>query len=86
LLPAASHLAFLIGADAFAEIRTWYRWQDVVRLVEFIVVTRPGSDYDRSHRAQSSMSWVVWICLFLPPMCAMGSPAANLIYQCLQEC
>lgn len=39
-------LAFLIGADAFAEIRTWYRWQDVVRLVEFIVVTRPGFDYD----------------------------------------
>jgi nicotinate-nucleotide adenylyltransferase len=38
-------LAFLIGADAFAEIRTWHRWQDVVRLVEFIVVTRPGSDY-----------------------------------------
>jgi nicotinate-nucleotide adenylyltransferase len=39
-------LAFLIGADAFAEIRTWYRWQDVIRLVEFIVVTRPGFDYD----------------------------------------
>ncbi len=35
-------LAFLIGADAFAEIRTWYRWQDVVAAVEFIVVTRPG--------------------------------------------
>jgi nicotinate-nucleotide adenylyltransferase len=39
-------LAFLIGADAFAEIRTWHRWRDVVRLVEFIVVTRPGFDYD----------------------------------------
>jgi len=39
-------LAFLIGADAFADIRTWRRWQDVIRLVEFIVVTRPGSDYD----------------------------------------
>jgi nicotinate-nucleotide adenylyltransferase len=39
-------LGFLIGADAFAEIRTWHRWQDVVRLVEFIVVTRPGFDYD----------------------------------------
>ena len=39
-------LAFLIGADAFAEIRTWHRWQDVVQLVEFIVVTRPGFDYD----------------------------------------
>jgi len=39
-------LEFLIGADAFAEIRTWHRWRDVVRLVDFIVVTRPGFDYD----------------------------------------
>jgi nicotinate-nucleotide adenylyltransferase len=39
-------LAFLIGADAFAEIRTWHRWRDVIALVEFIVVTRPGFDYD----------------------------------------
>jgi nicotinate-nucleotide adenylyltransferase len=38
-------LAFLIGADAFADIRTWRRWQDVVRLVEFIVVTRPAARY-----------------------------------------
>ncbi len=39
-------LLFLIGADAFAEIRSWFRWDDVVRLVEFIVVTRPGSAYE----------------------------------------
>jgi nicotinate-nucleotide adenylyltransferase len=36
---------FVIGADAFAEITTWFRWQDVVAAVEFIVVTRPGHDY-----------------------------------------
>jgi nicotinate-nucleotide adenylyltransferase len=36
---------FVIGADAFAEIRTWHRWEDVVRSVEFIVVTRPGHSY-----------------------------------------
>ena len=36
---------FIIGADAFAELGTWYRWQDVVRLVEFVVVTRPGTEY-----------------------------------------
>jgi nicotinate-nucleotide adenylyltransferase len=46
LRAGAGPLAFLIGADAFAEIRTWHRWRDVVRLVEFIVVTRPGSEYD----------------------------------------
>jgi nicotinate-nucleotide adenylyltransferase len=37
---------FLVGADAFAEIRTWYRWADVVSAVEFIVVTRPGHNYE----------------------------------------
>jgi nicotinate-nucleotide adenylyltransferase len=41
-----SPLSFLIGADAFAEIRNWYRWQDVVGAVEFIVVTRSGAGPD----------------------------------------
>lgn len=38
-------LAFLIGADAFAEIGTWHRWRDVIAAVEFLVVTRPGAGY-----------------------------------------
>ncbi|MBI4876410.1 MAG: nicotinate (nicotinamide) nucleotide adenylyltransferase [Acidobacteria bacterium] len=38
-------LYFLIGADAFAEIGSWYRFEDVLRGVEFIVVTRPGHEY-----------------------------------------
>jgi nicotinate-nucleotide adenylyltransferase len=38
-------LAFLIGADAFAEIQTWHRWRDVIAAVEFLVVTRPGAAY-----------------------------------------
>jgi nicotinate-nucleotide adenylyltransferase len=46
----ASHpgcdLYFLIGADAFAEIRTWRRWRDVVANVTFLVVLRPGHAYE----------------------------------------
>lgn len=38
-------LFFIIGADAFAEIGTWRRWQDVLRSVSFIVVSRPGHGY-----------------------------------------
>ena len=37
---------FLIGADAFAEIQTWHRWEEVLAAVEFIVVSRPGHRYD----------------------------------------
>lgn len=39
-------LYFLIGADAFAEIKTWHRWQDVLFAVEFIVVGRPATRYE----------------------------------------
>ncbi|MBZ5625460.1 MAG: nicotinate-nucleotide adenylyltransferase [Acidobacteriia bacterium] len=39
-------LFFIIGADAFAEIRTWHRWEDVARAVCFIVVSRPGHVYE----------------------------------------
>lgn len=42
---AGHELFFLIGADAFAEIRTWHRWREVVTSVDFIVVSRPGGTY-----------------------------------------
>ena len=41
-------LFFIIGADAFAEITTWYRWRQVTEEVEFIVVSRPGYSLDES--------------------------------------
>jgi nicotinate-nucleotide adenylyltransferase len=41
---ADNFLFFIIGSDAFAEIQTWRRWEDVVRAVEFIVVARPGHE------------------------------------------
>jgi nicotinate-nucleotide adenylyltransferase len=49
---------FIIGADAFAEMRHWHRWQDVVRETDFIVVTRPGHVYTcppgaRVHRLET---------------------------------
>jgi len=53
-----SPLFFIIGSDAFAEIQTWRRWQDVIRAVEFIVVARPGHEITgppgaRVHRLES---------------------------------
>jgi nicotinate-nucleotide adenylyltransferase len=38
-------LYFLIGADAFADIGAWHRAAEVLRSVEFIVVSRPGYEY-----------------------------------------
>ena len=50
-------LYFLIGADAFDEIESWNRWQELVAMIDFIVVTRPGGRYNvppgaRIHRLE----------------------------------
>lgn len=49
---------FIIGADAFAEVLTWYRVEEVFAMTEFIVAARPGFDYSvppgaRVHRLDS---------------------------------
>ena len=38
-----ARLYFIVGADAFREIRTWREWERVLRRCVFIVMTRPGS-------------------------------------------
>ncbi len=45
-LGPACELYFLIGADAFAEIKTWHRYEEVLTLVTFIVASRPGHTYE----------------------------------------
>ncbi|MFL6279269.1 MAG: nicotinate-nucleotide adenylyltransferase [Vicinamibacterales bacterium] len=41
-----SQIFFITGADAFAEIETWYRYPDVLDLANFAVVSRPGFAVD----------------------------------------
>ncbi len=35
-------LAWLIGADAFAQLHTWHEWEALLDLAHFIVAVRPG--------------------------------------------
>ena len=45
----ASQLFFIIGADAFAEIDTWYDYPRVLSLSHFVVVSRPGTPCSQAH-------------------------------------
>ena len=45
-------LYFLIGSDAFAEIETWHRAEDLLAMVDFIVVSRPGHRYAKPQGAR----------------------------------
>ena len=44
----ASQLFFITGADAFAEIDTWYDFPRVLSLASFVVVSRPGVTVSRT--------------------------------------
>ena len=37
-----SHLYFIVGADAFAEIESWHDYPDILDAAHFIVISRPG--------------------------------------------
>ena len=50
-LAPSDELLFIVGADAFSEIRTWLRWRDVARAVRFVVASRPGCVYDAPSEA-----------------------------------
>ena len=41
-----TQIFFILGADAFAEIATWYRYPEVLDLANFAVVSRPGITLD----------------------------------------
>lgn len=45
----SARLFFVMGADSWAEIRTWREWERVLELVDHIVVTRPGYRLDAAH-------------------------------------
>jgi len=42
MLKPDQQLYFLIGADSWNEITTWFEWQKLLTLCDLIVVTRPG--------------------------------------------
>ncbi len=38
----SDHFFFLIGIDAFLQVASWHRAEDLLREIDFIVVSRPG--------------------------------------------
>jgi nicotinate-nucleotide adenylyltransferase len=45
-LEPTSQFCFITGADAFAEIASWYRYPEVLELAHFVVITRPGTSFE----------------------------------------
>lgn len=44
-------LAWVVGADAFLTLPTWYRWHDILAFAHLVVVQRPGVDFAQTLQA-----------------------------------
>lgn len=51
-LGAGVELVLLIGADQYARLETWHRWQDLYSLARVAVFARPGLETTPSSRAE----------------------------------
>jgi nicotinate-nucleotide adenylyltransferase len=51
-----TQIVFITGADAFAEIETWYRYPEVLDLAHFAVVSRPNFPVEQLRRTLSSLA------------------------------
>ncbi|MCW5207048.1 nicotinate (nicotinamide) nucleotide adenylyltransferase [Desulfobulbus sp. F5] len=47
----AGQFYFLIGADSLLELHLWHRFQDLLKLTKFIVISRPGISLDAMQQA-----------------------------------
>jgi len=41
---------FITGADAFLEIETWYKKDELLNICQFVAATRPGYDLNKLHQ------------------------------------
>lgn len=41
---------FITGADAFLEIETWYKKEELLKMCQFVAATRPGYDLNKLHQ------------------------------------
>jgi len=67
----ARQIFFITGADAFAEIATWYRYPEVLQLAQFVVVSRPG------HPLRGLREQVPDLALRMLPANGVTAPAAE---------
>jgi nicotinate-nucleotide adenylyltransferase len=59
LVGSEAQLFFIMGADSWMEITTWYEWERVLASVNHIVVTRPGYSWSAAHVTPSIRERIV---------------------------
>ena len=45
-------VVMIVGSDSFVDIHSWYKWQDLINLVDFVIMKRPELPLSKNKKAK----------------------------------
>ena len=47
-----ARVVMIVGSDSFVDIHSWHKWKELIDLVDFVVMKRPGSPLSKNKKAK----------------------------------
>jgi len=73
-----ARLVFLLGSDAFAQVTTWHRWEQIFDLAHFVVAIRAG-DEEWQSKGPGAFPREVWPHITLDRRELLDAPAGRVM-------
>lgn len=51
-----ARVVMIVGSDSFVDIHSWYKWKDLINLVDFVIMKRPDMPLSRNKKAKDLVS------------------------------
>ena len=49
-------VVMIVGSDSFVDIHSWYKWKELINLVDFVIMKRPDRPLSKNKKAQNLVS------------------------------
>ena len=49
-------VVMIVGSDSFGDIHSWYKWEELIDLVDFVIMKRPGMPLSKNKKAKDLVS------------------------------
>ena len=52
-----ARVVMIVGSDSFVDIHSWYKWKELIDLVDFVIMKRPGSPLSKNNKAKDLVNF-----------------------------
>ena len=49
-------VVMIVGSDSFVDIHSWYKWKELINMVDFVILKRPDRPLSKNKKAQNLVS------------------------------